>query len=247
MRAENRIHGSDSRVARPMPDGCFSLPGARADRSAAFGVAFPVPGQRSLDGPGVRAHAEVRLDRPGQGGWPQCGVGGQRLLGLGQDLRGELVRPARPGPGRHEPFQSGSGQRGGCLVVRGPGVPERGGGGDRHLVRTISYLTWITSRASKNSPARNAASDTCSGCGFRHRASRSAAAFGSPPGSRLARPPPGMLFREADHAQKFSSPAVVRQYATDISRISSAIEYPRASRAHRPSRTPGIIALTLTA
>ena len=26
-----------------------------------------MPGQRSLDGPGVRAHAEVRLDRPGRG------------------------------------------------------------------------------------------------------------------------------------------------------------------------------------
>jgi len=84
---------------------------------------------------GVRAHAEVRLDRHGQGGWPQCGVGGQRLLGPGQDLRGELVRPARPGPGRHQSFQPGSLQRGGCLVVRGPGVPERRrGGGDRHLV-----------------------------------------------------------------------------------------------------------------
>ena len=67
-------------------DGCSSFPGARADRSAAFGVALPVPGQRSLDGPGVRAHAEVRLDRPGQGSWPQCGVGGQRRV------RGALTR-----------------------------------------------------------------------------------------------------------------------------------------------------------
>jgi len=48
---------------------------------------------------------------------------------------------------------------------------------------------------------------------------------------------PGMLRR----------PAVKRQYATDISRISSAIEYPRSRRAHRPSQVPAIIALTFTA
>jgi hypothetical protein len=42
-------------------------------------------------------------------------------------------------------------------------------------------------------------------------------------------------------------PAVTRQYAADISRISSTIEYPQARRAHRSSQVPVIIALTFTA
>jgi hypothetical protein len=67
--------------------------------------------------------------------------------------------------------------------------------------RTISYLTWTMSRASKNSSARNAASETCSGCGFRHRASRSAAVFGSSPGSRLAMLPPEMPCRKTNYAR----------------------------------------------
>jgi hypothetical protein len=42
-------------------------------------------------------------------------------------------------------------------------------------------------------------------------------------------------------------PAVTRQYATDISRISSTAEYPQARRTHWPSQVPAIIALTFTA
>jgi hypothetical protein len=45
----------------------------------------------------------------------------------------------------------------------------------------------------------------------------------------------------------FRGPAVTRQYAADISRISSTFEYPQARRAHRSSQMPGIIALTFTA
>jgi hypothetical protein len=48
---------------------------------------------------------------------------------------------------------------------------------------------------------------------------------------------PGML----------KDPAVTRQYATGISRTSSAIEYLQARRAHWPSQIPAIIALTFTA
>ena len=44
--------------------------------------------------------------------------------------------------------------------------------------------------ASKKSLARNPASVTCSGCGFRQRASASAASLGSGPPRRLATPPP---------------------------------------------------------
>jgi hypothetical protein len=42
-------------------------------------------------------------------------------------------------------------------------------------------------------------------------------------------------------------PTVTRQYATGISRISSAIEYPEARGAYRSSQVPVIIALTFTA
>jgi hypothetical protein len=42
-------------------------------------------------------------------------------------------------------------------------------------------------------------------------------------------------------------PAVTRQYETDISRISSAIEYPQARRAYWSSQVPVIIALTFMA
>jgi len=41
-------------------------------------------------------------------------------------------------------------------------------------------------------------------------------------------------------------PAATRQYATDISRISSAIEYPQARRAYWSSQASVIIALTFT-
>ena len=46
-------------------------------------------------------------DRTGQLRRPQRGVGGQLLLGPGEDLPGELVAAARPGPGRHQPVQPG--------------------------------------------------------------------------------------------------------------------------------------------
>jgi len=45
----------------------------------------------------------------------------------------------------------------------------------------------------------------------------------------------------------FRGTAVTRQYAVDISRISSAIEPPQARRAPSSSRVTGIIALTFTA
>ena len=48
---------------------------------------------------------------------------------------------------------------------------------------------------------------------------------------------PGML----------KDPAVTRQYATGISRVSSAIEYLQARRAHWSGQVPVIIALTFTA
>ena len=61
-----------------------------------------------------------------------AGVGGQLLLGPGEDLLGQLAGAARPGPGGHQPFQPGGLQRGGRGVVRGAGVAERRGGlGDR--------------------------------------------------------------------------------------------------------------------
>jgi hypothetical protein len=47
----------------------------------------------------VHAHAEGLLDRAGQLPGAQAGVGGQLFLGPGQDLAGELVAGARPGPG----------------------------------------------------------------------------------------------------------------------------------------------------
>jgi len=40
---------------------------------------------------------------------------------------------------------------------------------------------------------------------------------------------------------------MTRQYAVDISRISSAIEHPQARRVHWPSQSSGIIVLTFTA
>jgi len=45
----------------------------------------------------------------------------------------------------------------------------------------------------------------------------------------------------------FSGPVVTRQYATDISRTSSVIEYPPVRRVHWPSRVPAIIVLTFMA
>jgi hypothetical protein len=46
---------------------------------------------------------------------------------------------------------------------------------------------------------------------------------------------------------RLRGPAVTRQYATDISRISSTIEYLQAGRARWPGQVPVIIALTFTA
>src|SRR6185312_6381991 len=66
--------------------------------------------------------------------------------------------------------------------------------------RTISYLTCTASRASKNSRARNAGSVTCSGCGFRHRDSRSAVTFGSSDDPRGAMPPPSRYGRQDNSA-----------------------------------------------
>ena len=65
-----------------------------------------------------------------------AGIGGQLLLGPGEDLLGELAGAARPGPGGHQPFQPGGLQRGGRGVVGRPGVAERRGGlGDRGSAR----------------------------------------------------------------------------------------------------------------
>ena len=55
-------------------------------------------------------------------------------------------------------------------------------------LRTISYLTWTTSRASKNGADTNPSSRTRSGCTFRLRDSLSARSFGS--SSRFAITPP---------------------------------------------------------
>jgi hypothetical protein len=62
-------------------------------------VALAAAGQRSLDRAGVRAHAEGVLDLARQLRRAQAGVGGQLLLGPGEDLLGELAGAARPGPG----------------------------------------------------------------------------------------------------------------------------------------------------
>ena len=75
-----------------------------------------------------------RWARPGRPA-VRVGIGCQLLLGPGEDLAGELVAAAGPGPGRHQPVQAGLGQGGGGLVVRRPGVPERRRGrGDRRAV-----------------------------------------------------------------------------------------------------------------
>ena len=165
---------------------------AGAGRSAAFGVALPAAGQRSLDRAGVHAHAEGLLDRSGSWAGRRPGPA-ELLLGPGEDFLGELAGPARPGPRGHKPVQPGGLQCGGRGVVRGAGVAERRGGlGDRGAqaltLRTISYLTCTASRASKKSLAPNSGSVTCSGCGFRQRAPASAASLGSGLVSRLAMP-----------------------------------------------------------
>ena len=79
-----------------------------------------------------RRPRSVRPAAPGAGrGRRPAAARPRRRISLG-----ELVAAARPGPGRHQPFQPGALQRGGRLVVRRPGVPERRRGlGDRGAVR----------------------------------------------------------------------------------------------------------------
>jgi hypothetical protein len=78
----------------------------------------------------VHAHPELPFDGPGQGGWPEGGIGCQLCLGPGEDLAGELVAAAGPGLGRHQPVQPGFGQGGGCLVLPGAENSDEGGARD---------------------------------------------------------------------------------------------------------------------
>ena len=86
--------------------------------------ALPAAGQRFLDRPGVHAHAEGLLDPVGQLRRAQRGAGGKLLLGPGEDLLGQLVGAARPGPGGHQPFQPRRFQRGGRGVYAGQKYPN---------------------------------------------------------------------------------------------------------------------------
>ena len=86
---------------------------------SSFGV-LPAAGQRFLDRPGVHAHAEGLLDPVRQLRRAQRRVGGQLVLGPGEDLLGELVPAAWPGPGRDQAFQPGAFQGRGRLVVHEP-------------------------------------------------------------------------------------------------------------------------------
>ena len=112
-----------------------SFLGSWADESAAFGLLFPVAGQRPLDRAGVHAHAEAGLDRLHQIRRAQTRVRGQLVVGERAHLVGELVSPARSGFAGHQPVQPLLVERGGGLVVGGAGIPERRGGrGDRVAV-----------------------------------------------------------------------------------------------------------------
>jgi hypothetical protein len=84
----------EGRRDREGPSSCRR---SRMDGSAAFGVLPAMAGQRSLDRPGVQAPPELPGDGPGQGGWPEGGIGRQLLFGPDQDLAGELVAAADPG------------------------------------------------------------------------------------------------------------------------------------------------------
>ena len=154
-------------------DGFSSFRISRAGRSAAFGVALPAAGQRSLDRCGG-ARARRRTPRSGRPAAPGAAPG--RRPAAARPRRGSasvsLCGAARPGPGRHQPFQPGAFQRGGRLVVRRPGIPERRGGrGDRgavrldlphHLVFDLHHVAGVEELAGQErriaSPARGAGS-----------------------------------------------------------------------------------------
>ena len=224
---------------------------------SSFGVALPVAGQRSLDRAGVHAHTEGLLDPVRQLRRAQTGAGGQLFLGPGEDLLGELVPAVRAGPGRYQPVQPGVFQRGCCLVVGGPGVAERRGRlGDRGAagltLRTISYLTCTASRASKKSLARNSGSVTCSGCGFRQRASASAASFGSGMVRRLAMPPPHPDECKDDSAGcwgrglacEAACRGIFRYYKQKQVEYASPDDPGRKPQRHNPLDIHGVIAFT---
>ena len=107
------------------------------------------------------------------------------------DLVGELVRPPRPGPGRHQPGQPAAVQRRApphrttAARTRTPPPSGSPASPSTRTRRTISYLTCTRSRASKNSePGERARRAPPPGRGFKLRSARSAATFGSSPASR---------------------------------------------------------------
>src|SRR5205814_2834741 len=115
------------------------------------------------------------------------------------------------------------------------------------LLRTISYLTCTASRASKKSLARNSASVTCSGCGFRQRAPASAASLGSGPPCRLAMPPPHPDGCKDDSAGHRGWSLAYEAACHGISILEKQEYSGTATMITRETNRDGIIPLTFTA
>ncbi len=92
-------------------------------RPATFGAA---PGQRPLHRARMHADPEAfaRSARPARRAQRRLGFAGG--TGERDHLLGELVRPPRPRPGRHQRGQPTGVDRGGRLIKRRAGEPERG-------------------------------------------------------------------------------------------------------------------------
>ena len=218
--------GRPMRPSQPRPRGFAARPGpaasrphprrAPAARSCSYRATSPEPPRRSplfsvglrrfwAVGAGQRPFHRARVhpdpERCPRSRRPAArvrsdGSASRSCAGEGDDLGGELVRPPRARPGRHQPGQPGARRprrRPGNTTAgrtRTPPPPGSPAGPSARTRRTISYLTCTRSRASKNSgPAVNASSATASGRGFRQRASRSAASFGSVPAAAPCRLP----------------------------------------------------------
>ena len=84
----------------------------------------PAPAPPSGDAPAPRTgrRSGGQIGRAAGTGSPRPGLPGER-----HHLVGQLVRPPRPGPGRHQTGQAGRVHRGGRLIERRTGEPERGG------------------------------------------------------------------------------------------------------------------------
>src|SRR5450755_4570920 len=118
--------GSPDR-ARPRSCSYRSTSAAGSTRSslpAAFGVLRP--GHGSFHRAGMHVHPEPVGDGAGQLRPAGHRIGGPGLPGERHHLVGQLVRPPRPGPGRHQTRQPGRVHRGRGLIERRPGEPERG-------------------------------------------------------------------------------------------------------------------------